>query len=130
MNRIKIENMKAEEFIEKVKVGGFDQAEYVGIADAMEAVKIAHNDAVKKWTLWCFNYQTPFERVICSIWGGTLSYAHGTYYCENNHFTQHLIEKWQSFENRGDARMLFFYCELDSKLRKQLVDWVMENYRG
>ena len=122
--------MKAEEFIENVKVGGFDQAEYVGIADAMEAVKIAHNDAVKKWTLWCFNYQTPFERVICSIWGGTLSYAQGTYYCGNNHFTQHLIEKWQSFESRGDARMLFFYCELDSNLRKQLIDWVMENYRG
>lgn len=121
---------KAEEFIENVKVGGFDQAEYVGIADANEAVKIAHNDAVKKWTLWCFNYRTPFEQVICKIWGGKLSGFGGRYYCEDNHFTQHLIEKWQSFENRGDARMLFFYCELDSGLQKQLVDWVMENYRG
>ena len=122
--------MKAEEFIENVKVGGFDQAEYVGIADAMEAVKMAHNDAVNKWTLWCFNYSTPFESTICRIWGGTLSYENGMYYCGDNHFTQHLIEKWQSFDGRRDARMLFFYCELDSKLRKQLVDWVMENYRG
>ena len=122
--------MKAEEFIENVKVGGFDQVEYVGIADAMEAVNIAHNDAVKKWTLWCFNYPTPFEPTICKIWGGTLSGFGGRYYCKDNHFTQHLIEKWQSFENRGDARMLFFYCELDSGLQKQLVDWVMENYRG
>lgn len=122
--------MKAEEFIENVKVGGFDQAEYVSIADAKEAVKIAYNDAVKKWTLYCFNYSTPFESTICKIWGGTLSGFGGRYYCEDNHFTQHLIEKWHSFENRGDARMLFFYCELDTENRKKLVDWIMENYGG
>lgn len=122
--------MKAEEFIENVKVGGFDQAEYVSIADAKEAVKIAYNDAVKKWTLYCFNYSTPFESTICKIWGGTLSGFGGRYYCEDNHFTQHLIEKWQSLENRRDARMLFFYCELDSGLREQLVNWVMEHYAG
>lgn len=73
--------MKAEEFIENVKVGGFDQAEYVGIGDAKEAVKIAYNDAVKKWTLYCFNYSTPFESTICKIWGGTLSGFVGRYYC-------------------------------------------------
>lgn len=122
--------MKAEEFIENVKVGGFDQAEYVGIADAKEAVKIAYNDVIKKWTLWCFNYSTPFESTICKIWGGTLSGFGGRYYCEDNHFTQHLIEKWHSFDNRGDARMLFFYCDLDSGLREQLVNWVMEHYAG
>ena len=65
--------MKAEDYIEIVKVGGFDQTEYVGISDAKEAVKFGHNDAVKKWTLWCFNYSTPFESTICKIWGGTLS---------------------------------------------------------
>lgn len=122
--------MRAEDYIKIATVGGLDQKEYVGIADAMEAVKVAHNDAVKKWSLWCFNYSTPFESTICKIWGGTLSGFGGRYYCEDNHFTQHLIEKWQSFENRRDARMLFFYCELDSSLRKQLVDWVMDNYGG
>lgn len=125
-------NMKAETFIENnvVENGGFNQLEVVVKNDALEAVKIAHNDAVKKWSLWCFNYHTPFERTICEIWGGKLSGFGGRYYCENNHLTQHLIEKWQSFENRGDARMLFFYCELDSGLREQLVNWVMEHYAG
>lgn len=122
--------MKAEELILKNEFVGDDEVMYVTTNDAMEAVKIAHNDAVKKWTLWCFNYSTPFESTICKIWGGKLSGFGGRYYCEDNHFTQHLIEKWQSFENKRDARMLFFYCELDSKLRKQLVDWVMKNYRG
>ena len=126
--------MKAEEFLINNAVickfadgGGNDM---VTLDDAKQALTIAHEEAVKKWTLWCFNYSTPFEQVICKIWGGKLSGFGGRYYCDDNHFTQHLIEKWQSFENRGDARMLFFYCELDSGLQKQLVDWVMENYRG
>ena len=122
--------MEAERFILNSDGVGENAPLVVREDVAMEAVKIAHNDAVKKWTLWCFNYSTPFESTICKIWGGTLSYFGGRYYCEDNHFTQHLIEKWQSFENRMDARMLFFYCELDSSLRKQLVDWVMENYKG
>ena len=111
--------MKAEEFCENVKEIGFE-----------ESMQNVINNAVKKWTLWCFNYRTPFESVICQIWGGTLSGYGGRYYCEDNFMTQHLIEKWQSFANRGDARMLFFYCELDSTLRKQLVDWVIQNYAG
>ncbi len=126
--------MKAEEFLINNAVickfadgGGNDM---VTLDDAKQALTIAHEESVKKWTRWCFNYSTPFESTICKIWGGTLSGLVARYYCEDNHFTQHLIEKWQSLENRGDARMLFFYCELDSKLRKQLVDWVMENYEG
>jgi len=111
--------MKAEEFCENVKEIGFE-----------ESMQNVINNAVKKWTLWCFNYRTPFESVICQIWGGTLSGYGGRYYCEDNFMTQHLIEKWQSFANRGDARMLFFYCELDSTLRKQLVDWGIQNYAG
>lgn len=107
--------------------GGVDA---VSLNDALKATHIAHNDAVKKWTLWCFNYFTPFESTICKIWGGTQSGFGGRYYCEDNHFTQHLIEKWQSFENRGDASMLYFYCELDINCRKQLVDWVLDNYKG
>ena len=89
--------MKAETFIENnvVENGSFNQLEVVVKNDALEEVKIAHNDAVKKWSLWCFNYHTPFERTICEIWGGTLAGFGGRYYCENNHFTQHLIEKWQ-----------------------------------
>ena len=128
--------MKAEDYIKITTVGDFDQAKYVSVDDAKKAVQMVReesadiNSIIKKWTLWCFNYHTPFERVICKIWGGTLAGFGGRYYCEDNHFTKHLIEKWQSFENRGDARMLFFYLELDSGLRKQLVDWVMENYRG
>lgn len=122
--------MKAEDLI--IQSEGVGECAPLCVSEkvAFEAVKLAHNDAVKKWALWCFNYHTPFEGTICKIWGGTLSGFGGRYYCEDNHFTQHLIEKWQSFENRGDARMLFFYCELDSGLQKQLVDWVMENYAG
>lgn len=122
--------MKEEDFISHVTEGGYDQVKYVREDDVMEAIGLAHNDAVKKWSLWCFNYHTPFEKVICQIWGGTLAGFGGRYYCEDNHFTQHLIEKWQSFENRGDARMMFFYCELDNKLQSELVDWVMKNYQG
>lgn len=128
--------MKAEDYIKIVKVGGFDQAEYVGIDDAMKAVKIAREESadinriVKKWVLWCFNYLTPFEQVICKIWGGTLSGFEGRYYCKDNYFTQHIIETWQKFEQRGDAQMMFFYGELDTENRKKLVNWVMENYGG
>ena len=124
------EDMRAEEFILSNVFVGDDDTMYVTEKDAMDAISMACEDIVKKWTLWCFNFRTPFEATICKIWGGTLSGFGGRYYCEDNHFTQHLIEKWQSFENRGDARMLFFYCELDSGLQKQLVAWVMENYRG
>lgn len=128
--------MKAEDYIKITTVGHFDQAKYVSVDDAMKAVKMSReesadiNSIVNKWTLWCFNYQTPFERVICQIWGGTLAGFGGRYYCDDNHFTQHLIEKWQSFEHRGDARMMFFYCELDIENRKKLVDWIMKNYEG
>lgn len=122
--------MKADEFIENAIVGGCDQEEMMYKNDVQEDVLLSHADTVKKWTLWCFNYQTPFEKVICQIWGGTLSGFGGRYYCEDNHFTQHLIEKWQSFESRSDARMLFFYCDLDSGLQQQLVDWVIGNYAG
>lgn len=115
--------MKAKEFLES-------SARLVEKQDAIKAVDKACEEAVHKWTLWCFNYHTPFENVICQIWGGKLSMVDGAYRCDDNHFTQHLIEKWQSFEWRGDARMLHFYCDLDSGLKKQLVDWVMENYRG
>jgi len=122
--------MKAEEFIENAKVVGIDQVERIDIADVMEAVKLAHNDAVKKWTMWCFNYPTPFETTICRIWGGTLSGFGGRYYCEDNAFTQHIIEKWQSLEFRRDARMMYFYCDLDTENRNKLVNWVFENYGG
>lgn len=122
--------MKAEDFIQTIKVGDDTQAKYVSIEDSLRAIEIAHNDAVKRWTMWCFNYRTPFEQTICQIWGGKLSGFGGRYYCEDNYFTQHLIEKWQSLESRGDARMLYFYCDIDSGLKKQLVDWVMENYGG
>lgn len=122
--------MKAEDFIQTIKVGDDTQAKYVSIEDSLRAIEIAHNDAVKMWTMWCFNYRTPFEQTICQIWGGKLSGFGGRYYCEDNYFTQHLIEKWQSLESRGDARMLYFYCDIDSGLKKQLVDWVMENYGG
>lgn len=123
-------SMKAEKFIENAKVGDFDQAEYVSLSDAEKALNIAHEDAVKKWSLWCFNYRKPFEQVICKIWGGTLSGIYGRYYCEDNLHTQHLIEKWQHFENQREVRMLFFYCDLDTEHQNKLVEWVMENYAG
>ena len=123
--------MKAEAFIEENLIVK-DGKDIVELEDTLEAVKLAHSDAVKKWTLWCFNYSTPFELTIGKIFGGEvrLCTSDRMYYRSDNHFVQHLIEKWQSFESKGDARMLFFYCELDSELRKKLVDWVMENYRG
>ena len=121
--------MKAEEFVENAKVGGYDQAEYVPMDAADKAITIAHEDAVKKWTMWCFNYPTPFEHTIGKIWGGKVSGFGGRYYCEDNHFTQHIIEKWQ-LTRHNDAHMMYFYCELDTENRNKLVDWVMENYGG
>lgn len=128
--------MISEDCIKIAKVGVIDQAEYVSMADSIKAAQMASdksedtNSIIKKWTLWCFNYRTPFEQVICKIWGGTLSGFGGRYYCEDNYFTQHIIETWQKFEHIGDARMMFFYCELDTENRKKLVDWIMENYGG
>ena len=122
--------MKAEELIMKSEGVGDIAPLSVSEKVAFEAVKVARQEAVKKWSIWCFNYSTPFERMICNVWGGTLSYENGRYCCRDNHFTQHLIEKWHSFVNRGDARMLFFYCDLDNSLKNQLADWVMENYKG
>ena len=122
--------MEAKSYIENAMVGQFDQAKYVPMDAALKGIDIAHENAVKKWSLWCFNYPTPFEQMICKIWGGTLSGDGRRWYCEDNFHTQHLIEKWQSFERRGDARMLFFYCELDTQHRNELVDWIMKNYAG
>lgn len=93
-----------------------------------ETLSIA--DAVKKWSFWCFNFHTPFEETICKIWGGTISNERGLYVCRDNCFTQHLIEKWRSLEKRGDARMLFFFCNLDTKHKDKLIDYVMKNYGG
>ena len=122
--------MKAEEFILKNEFVGEDETMYVAQKDAMTAIGMAHVDAVKKWSMWCFNYPASFEPHICKIWGGKLSGFGGRYYCEDNTFTQHLIEKWQRFENKGDARMMFFFCELDAENKQMLIDWVMQNYRG
>ena len=93
-----------------------------------ETLSIA--DAVKKWSLWCFNFHTPFEETICKIWGGTISNERGLYVCRDNCFSQHLIEKWRSLEKRGDARMLFFFCDLDAEHKDKLIDYVMKNYGG
>ena len=56
--------MKAEEFLinnamicQIADGGGNDM---VTLDDAKKAIDIAHNEAVKKWSLWCFNYRTPF----------------------------------------------------------------------
>lgn len=124
--------MKASEFLENNVIENVVDGHQKLITknDALNAVILAHSDAVKKWTMWCFNYPTPFEQTICNIWGGKLSGFGGRYYCEENYFTQHLIEKWQSLENRGDSRMMFFYCDLDCRMQKELVDWVMTNYAG
>lgn len=124
--------MKAEELIMKSEGVGDIAPLSVSEKVAFEAVKVARQEAVKKWSIWCFNYSTPFELTIGKIFGGEvrLCTSDRMYYRSDNHFVQHLIEKWQSFESKGDARMLFFYCELDSELRKKLVDWVMDNYRG
>lgn len=122
--------LRAGDFINNVMPVGISSKEHEGKAEALTTPSITHKDAVKKWNLWCFNYPQPFERTICKIWGGTLSGFGNCYCCKDNFMTQHLIEKWQSFENRGDAQMLLFYCGLDSKFRNELVDWVMENYSG
>ncbi len=123
--------MRAEDFLRFASVDGS-----VSKDDALEAVRMArkesadYNTVVQKWSMWCFNHITPFETVICQIWGGTLSGFGGRYYCRDNDFTQHIIETWQKLEYRRDARMLYFYCELDTENRKKLVDWIMYNYAG
>ena len=122
--------MKAEEYINIVTVGGFDQAEYVDKDSALKAVKMSSEEAVKKWTMWCFNYPTPFEGTICDIWGGNLSRIGEHYHCKDNHFSQHLIEKWQRYESKGDARMLLFFSELDDINRNMMIEWVMREYKG
>ncbi len=86
-------------------------------------------DMVKKWIMWCFNYDHPFEGIICKVWGGTLSFANDSYCCEDNYSAQYLIEKWWSFDFAEKAeRMMYFYCSLDSEKQNQLLDWVMKNY--
>lgn len=126
--------MKAEEFLINKAVickfadgGGNDM---VTLDDAKQALTIAHEESVKKWNMWCFNYPTPFEGTICDIWGGNLSRIGEHYHCKDNHFSQHLIEKWQSHESKGDARMMFFFSELDDTNRNMMIEWVMREYRG
>ena len=127
--------MKAEDYIKITTVGDFEQAKYVSVDDAKKAVQMVReesvdiNSIIKKWTLWCFNYPTPFEKTIGKIWGGKVSDFCGRYYCEDNPFVQHIIEKWQ-LARHNDENMLHFYCELDAENRNKLVEWVMENYRG
>lgn len=87
-------------------------------------------NAVRKWTLWLFNYRKPFENEICKVFGGTLSFLDGRYCCGDNFTTQHLMEKWQPLDGMDNVRMLSFFCGIDSSLQRQLVDWVMENYEG
>lgn len=115
--------MKAKQFIENAA------EEYVSKKDALEALSMQNNEVVNKWTKWCFNYPTPFEKTIGKIWGGTIRGFGSSYRCEDNHFTQHLIEKWQSVRH-NDAHMMYFYCELDTAMQQQLVEWVMNNYEG
>lgn len=115
--------MKAIEHVyNSVLVGNYRQA-YVTKEDALKAVGIAYQEAVLKWCRWCFCHENPFERIICKIWGGTLSYGKGRYMCYDNTFTQHLILKWQKFEGQQNA-MLEFYCDLDTENQQKLVDYV------
>ncbi len=88
------------------------------------------NEFIRKWNLWCCNYRTPFENVICEIWGGALQGFGGRCYCPDNFMAQHIIEKWQSMERLGDSRMMMFYLELDTECREKLVEWMLQNYRG
>ena len=122
--------MKAEEFIKSAEVVNFDDVEYVTEEDALEAVQMACERIVRKWSMFCFNYHTPFEVTISKIWGGSLVRIGERYICRDNMLTQHLIDKWRRFESRGDARMLHFYCELDNENRSKFVNWIIENYTG
>ena len=115
--------MKAIEHVKQSVLLGNFRSTYITEEDALKAVGIAYQEAVAKWTRWCFNYDTPFEKVICKIWGGTLTVMKGEYWCNDNTLVQHLIMKWHRYEGNHGA-MINFYSELDEESRKKLVNYV------
>jgi hypothetical protein len=71
--------------------------------------------AVHLVIMFGFNYPDGF---IYKVWNG--------------HIADHLQSKFNSLYRTYTARAVFqtFYTNLDAENQKQLVNWILENYKG
>lgn len=74
---------------------------------------------VSKWVMWCYNFHEPQKFLSYISEHGGCNY-------------KHLMEKWDATCVRVGfkAVMNYFYCELDIKNKKLLVEYVYKFYEG
>ena len=93
-----------------------------------ENMKIAAS-AINKWFYYAMNYNVvPIE--IEDYAGVRTEYLPDCFNAFPKSLRGHLAGKWNAlYENHGSRAVLMaFYAELSSNYRKDLIEWVMNNY--
>jgi len=93
-----------------------------------ENTKIAMQ-AINKWFYYAMNY--PVVEVEVADFDGTQTeYLPDFFNAFPMHLRKHLAGKWNyGYETYGSrAALMWFYGELSSNYRKDLMAWVLENY--
>ena len=93
-----------------------------------ENTKIAMQ-AINKWFYYAMNY--PVVEVEVADFDGTQTeYLPDFFNAFPMHLRKHLARKWNyGYDTYGSrAALVWFYGELSSNYRKDLMAWVLENY--
>ena len=85
--------------------------------------------AINKWFYYAMNYNVvPVE--IETFDGTKKEYLPDCFNAFPKHLREHLAKKWDSLYGLYGSRavLMAFYAELSSNYRKDLMEWVLENY--
>ena len=85
--------------------------------------------AINKWFYYAMNYRVV-EVEVTTFEGDTTMYLPDCFNAFPKHLRAHLAGKWESlYESYGSRAVLMaFYAELSTNYRKDLMEWVLNNY--
>lgn len=85
--------------------------------------------AINKWFYYAMNYRVV-EIEVADFDGNHKEYLPDCFNAFPMHLRKHLSEKWNAlYESYGSRAVLMaFYAELSSNYRKDLMEWVLNNY--
>lgn len=93
-----------------------------------ENTKIAMQ-AINKWFYYAMNYNVV-EIEVEKFDGTTTMYLPDCFNAFPKYLRAHLVGKWDALYDKYGSRavLMAFYAELSSNYRKDLMEWVLNNY--
>ena len=85
--------------------------------------------AINKWFYYAMNYNVV-GMLVTDFEGERTEYLPDCFLAFPPHLRKHLFSKWESlYDSYGSRAVLMaFYAELSSNYRKDLMEWVLNNY--